>query len=108
MRRITTAFVLGLALMLWASAVQAKLRWYVAEVLAVGPADTGAGYSVYMRLNDTANVPAFNQLWFQASDNVKKEMLATVLTAIATDKRIWIKVDLDALVPIVLRIYIRK
>ena len=78
MKRIATAFVLGLTLMLWAPAVQAAESWFVAEIIAAGPADNGR---VYMKLKDTADVPAFSFTWFQASDSVKKEMLATLLAA---------------------------
>ncbi len=105
MKRITTALVLGLGLVLWAPAVQAAQGWFVAEIIAAGPTDKGF---VYMRLNDTATVPAFTRKWFQASGSVKKEMLATLLAAFIAGKRIVIRADPDAILPIVSRLFIRE
>ena len=104
MKRITTALVLGLGLVLWAPAVQAAQGWFIAEIIAAGPADNGR---VYMKLNDSAEFPAFNNKWFQVSDSVKKEMLATLLAAFIAGRRIWIRTDPDASFGIVTIMYIR-
>ena len=105
MKRIATAFVLGLTLMLWAPAVQAAPGWFIAEIVAAGPSDSGI---MFMKLNDTADTQEFKGKWFRASDSVSREMLATLLAAFTADKLIWIRADLDASVPIVTRMYIRE
>ena len=103
MKRIMTALVLGLGLVLWAPAVQAAPGWFVAEIIAAGP----VGVVVYMRLTDTAEVPAFTNKWFRASDIIKKETLATLLAAFTAGKRVWVNTDPDESLPFVTSILIR-
>jgi hypothetical protein len=53
--------------------------WFSCKIERVGPAEDGA---IYIWLNDTGG--AFNH-WFRAVDSMKREMLATALTAISTN-----------------------
>lgn len=54
--------------------------WYRCKVEKVGPADDGR---VFFYLNDSGG--RFVR-WFIAPDGIKREMLATALTAISTGK----------------------
>jgi hypothetical protein len=58
------------------------MPWTFCTVERAGPAEDGV---VYIALRSTDG--AFNH-WFQAEPSIKKEMLATALVAISTDKNV--------------------
>ena len=75
------------------SVVKAELRWYVVEVNAAGIAPTN---NVAMQLSDTSSAPEFTNDWFRATPTLKKEMLATALTAISANLTVWVYTDASA------------
>ena len=75
------------------SVVKAELRWYVAEVIAAGIAPTN---NVALQISDTSSSPVFTDDWFRANLAVKKEMLATALTAISANLTVWVYTDVSA------------
>jgi len=71
----------------------AAMDWYVCSVEQAGPA--GTGDAVHIMLSDTADPPAFSDLWFQAPDGRQKEHLAVALTAMSLDMKVNVRVDPD-------------
>jgi hypothetical protein len=58
------------------------MAWFHCEIVKAGPAEDG---TIYLALRDTADNPGWSDgRWFMAVDNVKREMLATALSAMAT------------------------
>ena len=70
--------------------------WYTCTVEKAG---SGGGNHVYIWLSDTNDPPAFTNRCFTAPDGRKKEMLATALTAMTTNKQVEVGlVNLDSFV----------
>ena len=58
-------------------------EWVTSEVVRAGAAEDG---TIYIRLRPLAG--QFPSRWFVAANQVKREMLATALTAITTQLRV--------------------
>ncbi len=57
--------------------------WYTCRVHRAGPAETGQIYIMLSHLNPLGlPEPVFPGRWFEAFDDVKREMLATALAAL--------------------------
>lgn len=79
--------------------------WYTCDVER-----TGAGSNnMFVKLSDTDDPPEFTDKWFILLEDTKNQMLATILTAMSTNRTIQIGVD-DASVsyPIIQALYIYK
>ena len=90
----------------WIPKAHAAPAWYVCDIHATGVSNTE---HIFVRLTDTASPPTFKNKWFIADAKVKNEMLATALSAITADLKLWIKADIDAASPpVIQRMYARN
>jgi hypothetical protein len=80
----------------------AELGWYVCTVKKVGP----GGDTIFIKLGDTANTPAFANKWFVASENMQNQMLAIALTAMTNDQTVRVRVDPTIKYPTVHSMYL--
>ena len=104
MRLASRAIAVGLLTLVSFSPVQAAPQWFTAEVLATGIASNG---SVTILLVDTAG--AFEAKWFLSEATIRKELLATALTALSADLTVFAFLDPDAPgTPDVFDLYARK
>ncbi len=106
MKTLRTVLVITLALCgLLASAVasHAAPTWFTVRVDKAGPASPD---QVLVSLSDVAG--SFANRWFVADAAVQKEILATALTAIATEKRAQVLVSDPAAMSTILRFYLNK
>ena len=76
------------------------MPWVRCTVERAGPAENGV---IYIALRATDN--SFNN-WYQAVTSMKKEMLATALTAITTDKEVDAFITNTAAYSIINRLYV--
>ncbi len=76
------------------------MPWVNCEVTRVGPAEAGTIF-IGLRANDGS----FHH-WFKAVSSVRKEMLATALTAISTSKRVQVYLTGTTAYSTVNRLYI--
>lgn len=78
-------------------------EWYQCEVGMTGPAEDG---TVYINLKDKGN--AFGPRWFKASPDIRKDLLATALTAVSTGYVVETLLDSPADYSVIHRMYVRK
>jgi len=88
----------------------AALTWYTCTVVAGGPSGTTINPAnppnTLIRL--TENAQLFSNKWFKLPDDRAKEMLATALTAMASDISVTISTDGTGTYPYIQAIYLVK
>ncbi len=90
MKKVVLVIFLGLALTAFCmgSSQAAVTTWYTCTVYSTGPVHTG-GLTYYVAvLTDTAATPAFTQKAIALDTTIQKELLATMLTALASGKKV--------------------
>lgn len=84
--------------------VFADSNWYNCSVELAGPGKTGT----FVALTDQAETPAFVGKWFLFPPENLREMLAVVLTAINSDKKVVVVVDPEsATYPVIEYIFLK-
>ena len=100
---LAAAMLVGLA---WTSSANAARSFFVCQVHAAGMSIGGA---LMINLTEVDGAPAFANKWFTTIDLTKKEMLATVLTALATGQNLWVAVDpLESGFPVIDTVFLRE
>jgi len=79
------------------------MAWHVCEVMKAGPSEDG---TIYIALRDVGG--AFSSRWFVAMNPVKKEILATALTAMSTGLTVDTSLSDTAEYSTLNRIYVRR
>ncbi len=77
--------------------------WFTVRIDKAGPVSPG---QVFVSLSDVAG--SFSNRWFVADEPIKNQILATALTAIATEKRALVLVSDPAAMSTILRFYLNK
>ena len=104
MKRAMCAVLLSLAVMIYVLPTLAAPRWFICTVSRAGVTEAG---TMFIRVTDTANNPAFTNRFFSVVKSVQKEMLAVAITAITTGVKVQLMVDPDAAgIPPINRIYL--
>lgn len=85
-------------LMLSSAQAQAVDAWYTTEINAVQTHNrTGLSARIFVELTDTAETPVFEGQEFRVPNRSRREMLATLLTAVSNGFQAEVLVDLDEL-----------
>jgi hypothetical protein len=105
MKTKVIATILGVvfcAALLCATDASAELGWYNCTVNYAGP----GGDTIYIKLGDTANTPAFVNKWFVANENMQNQMLAVALTAMTNNQTVRVRVDPTIRYPTIYAMYL--
>ena len=87
--------LMGLMFVLPQSAL-AYTGWALVEIEEIGPSSAAGGLVGGLYTHVHTN-PVFNRQYLIFEDSVKKEMLATALTAVSLDKNVQIRIKADGL-----------
>jgi hypothetical protein len=101
-----TLLVLAVVLCLFslsAGNAQAGVKWYTCTVVQAGPAGADG---VNIMLTDDAG--AFTRLWCVARNERQKEMLAVVLTAVASGLKVYASLDVALAKPTIVSLYLKQ
>ena len=92
----------GLLMLSSAPQAQAVEAWYTTEIDAVQTFNrSGRSPRILVELTDTATSPAFTGQEFRAPNRSRREMLATLLTAVSNGFQAEVLVDLDEDSPLI-------
>lgn len=79
------------------------MPWYFCNVDQAGPAENG---EVYVMLTDTNS--EFTGRWFRVASSIKKEMLATALSAVAAGLTVQVALQAPDEYSVVDRLFVTK
>jgi len=93
MKKVFVAILLGLALTAFCAGPSQAAGWYICTVYSTGPVQSGPAIYYTATLTDTATTPLFTKLQLTLTTNLQKELLATMLTAVASGKKVRVYSD---------------
>jgi hypothetical protein len=93
MKKVFVAILLGLALTAFCVGPSQAAGWYICTVYSTGPVQSGPADYYTATLTDTAVSPLFTKLQLTLTTNLQKELLATMLTAVASGKKVRVYSD---------------
>ena len=94
MKKVFVAILLGLALTAFCAGPSQAAGWYICTVYSTGPVQSGPSIYYTATLTDTTTNPGlFTQQIMYLTTNLQKELLATMLTAVASGKKVRIYTD---------------
>ncbi len=109
---IQMMWTLMLTGVLYAGSAVAVPQWYTCDIDTIGAkdrTDAGKPSKVVVTLDDTAGSPAFTDQEFKFPDRSRKEMMATVLTAITNGFQVDVFTDVDVgKQPLIIEIHLVK
>ena len=87
----------GLLMLSSAPQAQAVEAWYTTDIDAVQTHNRDGGRTprIFIELTDTAETPVFTGQEFRAPNQARREMLATLLTAVSNGFQAEVLVDLE-------------
>ena len=91
MKKVFVAILLGLALTAFCVGPSQAAGWYICTVYSTGPVHVG-GLTYYVAIL-TADGGAFTKKQIALDTTIQKELLATMLTAVASGKKVRIYTD---------------
>ena len=93
MKKVFLAILLGLALTAFCVGPSQAAGWYIVTVYSTGPVQSGPSVYYTATLTDTAAQPLFDKQQMYLTTNIQKELLATMLTALASGKKVRVYTD---------------
>jgi hypothetical protein len=93
MKKVFVAILLGVALTAFCAGPSQAAGCYICNVYSTGPVQSGNLTYYTATLTDTAQTPAFTNLQLVLATNLQKELLATMLTALANGVKVRVYTD---------------
>ncbi len=99
MKRIRQGLFLTLVTgLFYVSSAMAVPEFFICDIVSIGAKDRNSSNKpakVIVTLDDSAGSPAFTKQEFKFPDRARKEMMATVLTALTNGFQVEVLTDLD-------------
>jgi hypothetical protein len=93
MKKVFLAILLGVALTAFCAGPSQAAGWYICTVYSTGPVQSGGVTYYTATLTDTAQTPLFDKQQMVLATNIQKELLATMLTALASGVKVRVYTD---------------